>query len=99
MFVKDQMGYLTDMKKTKIVCSSHFQKLQTWCAHAYSGMFSKSWVNLCNLMTLHYLMGLGMPKATIDCPGDNHGVRSVMDKYNFQGKRIGPRGKPILMGA
>lgn len=43
MFVKDRMGYLLATEKTKIVCSSHFQKEQTWHVRACSGMLSKSW--------------------------------------------------------
>lgn len=43
MFLRDQMGYMLDMKKTKIVCSSHFQREQTQHVHAYCGMLYKSW--------------------------------------------------------
>lgn len=42
VFVKDHIGYLLDMKKTKIVCSSHFQKKYTWHVSACSGILSKS---------------------------------------------------------
>lgn len=43
VFIRDQMGYLVNMKKPKAVYSSHSQKEQTWYVHACSGMLSKSW--------------------------------------------------------
>lgn len=41
MFVRDQVDFLPDMKKTKIVCNSYFPKGQAWLVHACSEMLFK----------------------------------------------------------
>lgn len=78
---KDQMGYLLDMKKTKIAYSTHFQKKKSSFGMFMSALECSSSFGVSKQpQTLPYFVGLVLPKATAGCPGDNHGVCCLMGK-------------------